>query len=75
MQSLSQQPTLVEGRLTFEDAPLIRAAKDGSVMVVDEADKAPTHVVSLLKSLVECGQLLLPDGRLLVPHDYPRNLV
>jgi hypothetical protein len=31
--------------------------------VVDEADKAPTHVTAVLKSLVEDREMLLADGR------------
>ena len=34
--------------------------------MVDEADKAPTHVTAVLKTLVEDGEMLLTDGRRLV---------
>jgi len=57
---------------------LVRAATLGRVLVVDEADKvctsssllwyltgvkAPLEVVSVLKSLLEDGEMLLADGR------------
>ena len=41
--------------------------KLGHVLVVDEADKAPTHVTCILKTLVESGEMHLADGRRIVP--------
>ena len=46
--------------------PQVRAVKFGHVLVVDEADKAPTHVTCILKSLVESGVMVLGDGRRIV---------
>eukprot|EP00927_Polykrikos_kofoidii_P015773 TRINITY_DN17055_c0_g1_i1.p1 TRINITY_DN17055_c0_g1~~TRINITY_DN17055_c0_g1_i1.p1 ORF type:complete len:2144 (+),score=329.32 TRINITY_DN17055_c0_g1_i1:237-6668(+) len=60
---LTVMPAIVEGRLVYEDSPLVRAARHGRVLVLDEADKAPLEVVVVLKSLVEDGQLALSDGR------------
>ncbi|KAJ3126154.1 von Willebrand factor A domain-containing protein 8 [Physocladia obscura] len=64
--SLTSTPTIVDGVLVYEDSPLVRAAKEGYILVVDEADKAPTHVTSVLKSLVEDGEMVLSDGRRLL---------
>jgi len=36
------------------------------VLVIDEADKAPTNVTCVLKTLVESGQMHLSDGRKIV---------
>lgn len=55
MQSLTVHSTVVDGRLILEDSPLVRAAREGNVLVVDEADKAPLHVVAVLKSLLDIG--------------------
>lgn len=66
VQSLTILPSLHEGRIVFEDSPLLKAAKVGRVLVIDEADKAPIEVLCLLKMLVEDGELLLPDGRRLL---------
>ena len=44
----------------------MRAVKLGHVLVVDEADKAPTHVTCILKTLVESGEMHLADGRRIV---------
>ena len=49
MQSLTVQPTVVDGRVKYEDSPLVKAVREGHVLVVDEADKAPTHVTCILK--------------------------
>ena len=41
--------------------------KSGHVLVVDEADKAPTSVTCILKTLVESKEMILSDGRRIVP--------
>lgn len=60
---LTLTPQLENGIVVWRDSPLIRAVRDGLILVVDEADKAPVEVVSVLKGLVEDGELLLADGR------------
>ena len=37
----------------------MKAVKSGHILVVDEADKAPTHVTCILKTLVESGEMIL----------------
>ncbi|KZV72548.1 hypothetical protein PENSPDRAFT_674901 [Peniophora sp. CONT] len=63
VQSLLFNTTLTGGVIKHEDSPLLRAVKLGRVIVVDEADKAPEHVVAVFKSLAGSGELSLPDGR------------
>ncbi|CDW54563.1 AAA 5 domain containing protein [Trichuris trichiura] len=46
----------------------VKAAKYGHVLVVDEADKAPTNVICILRTLLENGSMFLPDGRRIVPY-------
>merc|ERR1719445_1166944 len=70
VQSLTLQPTVESGVIVYEDSPLVKAVKMGHVLVVDEADKAPTHVTCILKTLVESGEMILSDGRRIVPADY-----
>lgn len=72
VQTLTLQPTIRDGILVHEDSPLLKAVKHGHVLVVDEADKAPTHVTCILKTLVESGQMILSDGRRIVSK-LPRN--
>nr|CAI5818605.1 unnamed protein product [Callosobruchus analis] len=67
VQTLTTQPTVKDGVLVHEDSPLVKAIKLGHVLVIDEADKAPTHVTCILKTLVESGQMILSDGRRIVP--------
>lgn len=67
VQSLTVQPTVKDGLVIYEDSPLVKAVKYGHVLVVDEADKAPTHVTCILKTLVENGEMILSDGRRIVP--------
>jgi MoxR-like ATPase len=57
---------VVDGRLIYSDSPLVDAVRNGRVMVIDEADKAPVYVTSVLKAIAE-GEITLPDGRKLLP--------
>lgn len=66
VQSLTLQPTVESGVIIYEDSPLVKAVKAGHILVVDEADKAPTHVTCILKTLVESGEMILSDGRRIV---------
>lgn len=66
MASIILAPNVEQGRIIYSDSPLVRAAKFGRVLVIDEADKAPAEVLGLLKSLVEDGEMFLGDGRKLV---------
>lgn len=79
VQTLTIQPTIRDGVLVHEDSPLVKAIKHGHVLVVDEADKAPTHVTCILKSLVESGRMILSDGRRITPRKYegktPENVI
>nr|XP_039272426.1 von Willebrand factor A domain-containing protein 8-like isoform X1 [Styela clava] len=66
VQSLTVQPTVRDGTIVYEDSPLVRAVRLGHALVVDEADKAPTHVTCVLKNLLESGRATLADGRKIV---------
>lgn len=73
VQTLTTQPTVKNGLLVHEDSPLVKAIKLGHVLIVDEADKAPTHVTCILKTLVESGQMILSDGRRIVRGPLPTD--
>jgi MoxR-like ATPase len=77
IQSLLLTPSVENGKILYHDSPLVRAATLGRLVVVDEADKAPTEVVSMLKGLIEDRQLALPDGRMLCHDgdDFDSNIV
>ncbi|XP_075230942.1 von Willebrand factor A domain-containing protein c12.2 [Lycorma delicatula] len=74
VQALTLQPTVHEGVVAYEDSPLVQAVRLGHVLVVDEADKAPTHVTCILKTLVESGEMILSDGRRIIPAEDPRAI-
>lgn len=44
----------------------MKSVKLGHILVIDEADKAPTNVTCILKTLVESGEMILADGRRIV---------
>lgn len=71
VQTLTLQPSVRDGVITYEDSPLVKAVKFGHVLVIDEADKAPTNVTCILKTLVESGEMILADGRRIIsgPHE------
>jgi len=66
VQSLTVQPTVRDGIVVYEDSALVKAVKFGHALVIDEADKAPTHVTCVLKALLENGRANLADGRKIV---------
>ncbi|KAG3250849.1 hypothetical protein PI124_g4514 [Phytophthora idaei] len=66
VQTLTLVPTLVDGKIEWEDSPLVRAAKTGRTLIVDEANKAPLEVVCVLKGLIEDGEMLLGNGKRLI---------
>lgn len=41
----------------------VKAVDKGYILVLDEVDKAPTHVTSILRHLLQGGEMLLTDGR------------
>ncbi|KAH9008642.1 hypothetical protein EDB84DRAFT_1446817 [Lactarius hengduanensis] len=59
MQQLMFQTTLECGVVRYTDPPLLRAVAHGRVLVVDEVDKAPEHVVAIFRSLAGQGELTL----------------
>ncbi|XP_012578723.1 PREDICTED: von Willebrand factor A domain-containing protein 8 isoform X2 [Condylura cristata] len=66
VQTLTLQPSVKDGLIVYEDSPLVKSVKMGHILVVDEADKAPTNVTCILKTLVENGEMILADGRRIV---------
>ncbi|KAG0215924.1 von Willebrand factor A domain-containing protein 8 [Mortierella sp. GBA30] len=66
VQSLTATPSIVDGVLQYNDSPLVKSVRDGYILVIDEADKAPTYVTSVIRNLLEDGQMVLSDGRRIV---------
>ncbi|KAJ7224765.1 AAA domain-containing protein [Mycena rebaudengoi] len=55
--------TLENGVIKYTDSPLLRAIAFGRIIIIDEADKAPEHVVAIFRSLAGQSELSLSDGR------------
>lgn len=55
--------SLEGGYIYHKDSPLLRAIRFGRVIIIDEADKAPEHVVAIFRSLAGQGEMTLSDGR------------
>uniref|UniRef100_A0A8C6UA26 von Willebrand factor A domain-containing protein 8 n=1 Tax=Neogobius melanostomus TaxID=47308 RepID=A0A8C6UA26_9GOBI len=72
VQTLTLQPSVRDGIIIYEDSPLVKAVKMGHILVIDEADKAPTNVTCILKTLVESGEMILADGRRIVSESTKR---
>ena len=72
--SLTVLPTLIDGRIIFEDSPLVKAVKYGRTLVVDEVDKASSEVVFVLKALAEDQDIYLGDGRRIVSSGSTRRV-
>ena len=59
--------SLEGGIINYTDSPLLRAIKYGRIIIIDEADKAPEHVVAIFRSLAGQGEMSLSDGRRVRP--------
>ncbi|KAH7915875.1 AAA domain-containing protein [Hygrophoropsis aurantiaca] len=55
--------SLEGGVIKYTDSPLLRAITHGRIILIDEADKAPEHVVAIFRSLASHGEMTLSDGR------------
>uniref|UniRef100_A0A3Q2TY78 von Willebrand factor A domain-containing protein 8 n=1 Tax=Fundulus heteroclitus TaxID=8078 RepID=A0A3Q2TY78_FUNHE len=75
VQTLTLQPSVRDGIITYEDSPLVKAVKHGHILVIDEADKAPTNVTCILKTLVESGEMILADGRRIISATGRPNII
>ena len=64
--TLTVLPTLIDGKIKFEDSPLVKAVKNGRVLVVDEVDKASPELIFVLKTLAENQDIYLGDGRRII---------
>lgn len=67
MNQLMFTTSLENGLIHYTDSPLLRAISHGRVIIIDEADKAPEHVVAIFRSLAGQGEMTLSDGRRVRP--------
>jgi von Willebrand factor A domain-containing protein 8 len=59
--------SLENGVIKYTESPLLRAIIHGRVIIIDEADKAPEHVVAIFRSLSGQNEMTLFDGRRVCP--------
>jgi MoxR-like ATPase len=64
--SITMRPVADRGVLQWEESGLIRGARLGRVVIVDEADKAPAEVLHILRAMAEDEQMVLPNGTVLI---------
>jgi von Willebrand factor A domain-containing protein 8 len=54
-------------RIRVDSMLLLNVSVTQRVIIIDEADKAPEHVVAIFRSLAGQGEMTLPDGRRVRP--------
>lgn len=65
--ALTMSMTIADGASEWVLSPLMRAVVEGTVAVIDEADKAAPSVVCALKAIVGDQMFSLPNGDQLMP--------
>ncbi|KNC54048.1 uncharacterized protein AMSG_09710 [Thecamonas trahens ATCC 50062] len=72
---LMRRTTSVEGNTAWEPTPLVLAALDGSLCVLDGIDRIDPGSLAVLQSLLHHRSATLPNGLRLVHPDAPEALV
>ena len=57
---------MLDGTVLYVDAPPVRAALAGRLLLLDGVEKAERNVLPTLNNLLENREMGLPDGRFLV---------
>lgn len=55
------------GNLSYTDGPVVRAMKQGAILVLEGVERAERNVLPLLNNILENREQDLPDGTSLVP--------
>ena len=63
---LKQRREVLDGTVLYVDAPPVRAALAGRLLLLDGVEKAERNVLPTLNNLLENREMGLPDGRFLV---------
>jgi MoxR-like ATPase len=64
---LKQRREVIDGSVHYFDAPPVRAALEGRLLLLDGVEKAERNVLPTLNNLLENREMGLSDGRFLVP--------
>ena len=72
---LKQRREVIHGSVEYIDAPPVRAALSGRLLLLDGVEKAERNVLPTLNNLLENREMGLPDGRFLCsPHRFDQLL-
>lgn len=72
---VQQRITTVTGDTIWKDSPLVRAAKNGTVAVLDGINRLHKSTITVLQRLVHDRELQLCDGTLLLHEDRYKHLI
>ena len=64
---LQQRSLRAGGSLIYQDGPVVRAMKSGSLLLIDGVQRAERNVMPLLNNILENREANLADGTQLVP--------
>ncbi len=66
---IQQRTTKINGDTIWRDSPLIRAAKNGTIAVLDGIHRIHNSTISILHRLIHDREVQLYDGTRLLRHD------
>lgn len=66
---VQQRTTKINGDTIWRDSPLVRAAKNGHIAVLDGIHRIHNSTISILHRLVHDREVQLYDGTRLIRHD------
>lgn len=66
---VQQRTTKINGDTIWRDSPLVRAARNGHIAVLDGVHRIHNSTISILHRLVHDREVQLYDGTRLVRHD------
>jgi hypothetical protein len=75
--SIATIPLITRDKATGQivDQPVVRAAKQGRVLILDGLEKAERNVLPTLNNLLENREMNLDDGSVLISHDNYEKIV
>ena len=72
---LKQRREIFGNSIIFVDQAVVRAAKNGRVLILDGLEKAERNVLPTLNNLLENREMNLDDGSMLISHDNYEKIV
>lgn len=72
---LMRRTTDTKGNTMFAEQPLVKAAKQGGLVILDGVDRLPSSTLAVLAPLITDRELSLGDGSRLVRSDRYHTLV